>query len=58
MQLIDQVFFTSIVILFICHLLEKCHAFEDESIADYLNVALGIGSIVLAFVLLLIRIWI
>ena len=57
MELIDQVFFTSLVVLFICHLIEKSDALEERSIADYANVAVGISSIVMAFVLLLIIIW-
>jgi len=57
MELIDQIFFTSLVVLFICHLIEKADALEERSIADYVNVAVGISSIVTAFVLILIRIW-
>ncbi len=57
MELIDQVFFTSLVVLFICHLIEKSDVLEEKSIADYVNALIGIGSLVMAFVLLLIRIW-
>ena len=57
MELIDQIFFTSLVVLFICHLIEKADVLEKRSIADYVNVAIGISSIVMAFVLMLIRIW-
>jgi len=60
MELIDKLFFTSLVVLLICVFIEKSNALEDRSIAGiagYVNAVIGISSIVTAFALILIRIW-